>query len=44
MLVSSVACSNPTNVAKVISLSMIISRVLDIGTAKVDRCVITMLS
>ena len=35
------ACSNPTHVVLVIVLSMIIRRVLNIGTAKFNRCVIT---
>ena len=35
------ACSNPTNVALVIILNMIIGKGLDNETAKFDRCVIT---
>ena len=35
------ACSNPTNVVLVIVLSMIISKGLDNGNAKFNRCVIT---
>ena len=35
------ACSNPTNVALVIILNMIIGKGLDNGTAKFYRCVIT---
>ena len=35
------ACSNPTNVALVIILNMIIGKGLDNGTAKCYRCVIT---
>ena len=34
------ACSNPTDVVLVIVLRMITGFVLDIGTAKFDRCVI----